>query len=676
MKYFSSFIFLSILFINAFSKFTKEQRHLFLQKLTDKISPEKISKDFNTIKNEIVRDEGEDQHHGIEYNKTIIDQIIEKYNFPRTFNYLEENGIEPIVKNQKSCGCCWSHSATTALSYRFKKAYNIDVNLSPQDGLSCYIRDCDLGNSILDAQLNLIRNGTLTEGCFPFTSDDGQTIPKCPTECEDGSDFIKYKAKNAYMTRDYYSEATFYDIVALIMDQLETYGPVISAITCYEDFRDHRHDGGDCKNYIYKYDGEAENAGGHAVTIVGYGFEGDRYYWLVQNSWGKTYCDNGFIKVEFGQIGIEQVSFAEAYLPSDQATPNVIDLSLESIHEKCLLNINDLSQSQNWNNSFEVNFEKVDNNKEIIKFICGKVKNQDDEVSLNCLTEELKFHQMGEYKFKNLSSLGTENNFIAESSFEDKKFSFYSWDHLYPSFVDYQYYYISEKGSKIIFYYEKYGNYKNIPKIYSDANNNKNLKNCKQFTFFFENFISCEIDSDELEYFDYLNQPSDKPILYTSYCGYKFSADTFVYRLNKSENPVFRVKSARMDNIEKITAETEIRVTVGVEGSISNFNQTQEFLIFGYIQRDIKSEVIFYCNATRPESVGKDHVIICTPNIREGEFGFIRAYFYPYVIPIENYFPYEIIINKEIKVLKGDETEFGNYLKISKILILSLLILF
>ena len=676
MRNFFFFFFLSILIINVFSKFTEEQRHLFLQKLTDKISIENLSKDFNTIKNGIVKDENEDEYYGIKYDKTKIDGIISKYNFPQSFNFLEKYGIEPIVKNQKSCGCCWSHSATTALAYRFKKAYNISVDLSPQDGVSCYIRDCEFGNSILDAQLNLIRNGTVTEGCLPFTSDDGETIPKCPTECADGSEFIKYKAKNAYITRDYYSEETFYDIVALIMDQLETYGPVISGIICYEDFKDHRHDEGDCKNFIYKYDGEADNNGGHAVTIVGYGLEGDRYYWLVQNSWGNGYCDNGFIKVEFGQIGIEQVSFAEAYLPNEKATPNEIDLSFESIDGKCVLDINDFSESQSWNNSFEVNFEKVDNNKEIMKFICGKVKNQDDEVSLNCLTEELKFHQIGEYKFKNLSSLGTENNFIAKYNFEDKKFSFYSWDLIYPIYVDYQNYFISEKGSKIIFYYEKYGNYKNIPNIYSDANNNKNLKNCKQFTFFFENFISCEIDSDELEYFDYLHQTSDSPILYTSYCGYKFSAYTFVYRLDKNSYPVFRVKSARMDDIKKITAETEIRVTVGVEGSISDFNQTQQFLMFGYIQRDIKSEVIYYCYATKPESVVIDHIIICTPNIKEGEYPFTRAYFYPYVIPIENDFPYEIIINKEIKILKGDEKDFGNYLKISKILILSLLILF
>lgn len=35
----------------------------------------------------------------------------------------------------------------------------------------------------------------------------------------------------------------------------------------------------------------------HAVTIVGYGKEGDQKYWLVQNSWGEYWGDNGFIKI-------------------------------------------------------------------------------------------------------------------------------------------------------------------------------------------------------------------------------------------------------------------------------------------------------------------------------------------------------------------------------------------
>ena len=49
----------------------------------------------------------------------------------------------------------------------------------------------------------------------------------------------------------------------------------------------------------------------HAVTAVGFGHENGTDYYLVQNSWGTTWGDNGFIKIAategLGTCGINQV---------------------------------------------------------------------------------------------------------------------------------------------------------------------------------------------------------------------------------------------------------------------------------------------------------------------------------------------------------------------------------
>ena len=93
---------------------------------------------------------------------------------------------------------------------------------------------------------------------------------------------VLYHAKNAYTTEEDYNQENFYDIVSVIIDQLITYGPVESGFTVYSDFYNLRTNS-NCKNIIYKTDENAEKTGGHAVVIVGYGVENNRYYWIAQN---------------------------------------------------------------------------------------------------------------------------------------------------------------------------------------------------------------------------------------------------------------------------------------------------------------------------------------------------------------------------------------------------------
>ena len=40
----------------------------------------------------------------------------------------------------------------------------------------------------------------------------------------------------------------------------------------------------------------------HAVLAIGWGTESGIPYWLIKNSWGKSYGDNGFLKVKRGMV--------------------------------------------------------------------------------------------------------------------------------------------------------------------------------------------------------------------------------------------------------------------------------------------------------------------------------------------------------------------------------------
>ena len=110
--------------------------------------------------------------------------------------------------------------------------------------------------NLLDPQLNLVKNGTLTEGCFPFTSRDGQTIPKCPNKCQDDSEYKKYHSQNSYYASNSKQEY-FKELVLLVMDQLVTEGPIFAGFMIHNDFEKFGQDKNKCKNDVYTYDGKS-----------------------------------------------------------------------------------------------------------------------------------------------------------------------------------------------------------------------------------------------------------------------------------------------------------------------------------------------------------------------------------------------------------------------------------
>ena len=110
------------------------------------------------------------------YEASRIKKIIDKYKFPEKYNFIEETNATVHIKDQVDCGACWAFSSTTALAYRYHKI-GIEVNLSPQYLLSCYLKDCDLGEYIINSQFALVNYGTVTEDCFPYSS--AHCLMKC-----------------------------------------------------------------------------------------------------------------------------------------------------------------------------------------------------------------------------------------------------------------------------------------------------------------------------------------------------------------------------------------------------------------------------------------------------------------------------------------------------------------
>lgn len=113
-------------------------------------------------------------------------------------------------------------------------------------------------------------------------------VPFCYSIAENAlKDEIKKTSAYYYRIQSYYSCGTLEDIKYALM----TYGPVLGAISMYEQYVVD-------SNNILVQNKQSRNVGGHAILIYGWNKDG----WLCQNSWGEDFADCGRMVVPFDDI--------------------------------------------------------------------------------------------------------------------------------------------------------------------------------------------------------------------------------------------------------------------------------------------------------------------------------------------------------------------------------------
>jgi len=128
-------------------------------------------------------------------------------------------------------------------------------------------------------------------GCVPYVSGYDGDVPSCQNsdaQCEDGESWKLYKVDNYTHVGNFIQPSKHVEEIMLAVMQ----GPVDSTFNVWGDFDEYT--GG-----VYIHQG-GDYEGLHSVKIVGFGVENGVDYWLVQNSWGKSWGLNGFFKIRRG----------------------------------------------------------------------------------------------------------------------------------------------------------------------------------------------------------------------------------------------------------------------------------------------------------------------------------------------------------------------------------------
>ena len=187
----------------------------------------------------------------------------------------------PKIYNQGSCGSCYAFSVATAFSMRYCIRNNLSeiIYFSAQNLVNC-LSGCK-GEYPDVTWIYLNKNGITREECFSYKG----TSCNCISKCE--SNNVKFNKYYAGEQKSLYDENK-------IKEEILKNGPVTSAMDLYQDYFDY-------KSGIYVHDKKYNKVKGlHSITIMGWGVEGDDKYWLIQDSYGESKGENGFIKVKIG----------------------------------------------------------------------------------------------------------------------------------------------------------------------------------------------------------------------------------------------------------------------------------------------------------------------------------------------------------------------------------------
>jgi len=184
-------------------------------------------------------------------------------------------GKTTAVKNQQQCGSCWAFSATETI-----ESAMLVAGQTPQIGSPQMIVDCDSNDSGCNGgdpaeAMNWIiqQGGQDAESCYPYTAQDGTCAS---SQCTPAN-------KISSTTSISQSESAVY--TALQSSPLS----ICCDASAWQNYNGGILAGSQCGDNV-----------DHAIQLTGYS-SSQGGYWIVRNSWGASWGEDGFIWLQYGQ---------------------------------------------------------------------------------------------------------------------------------------------------------------------------------------------------------------------------------------------------------------------------------------------------------------------------------------------------------------------------------------
>jgi cathepsin F len=201
---------------------------------------------------------------------------------PQTLDWRNQNMVTP-VKNQEQCGSCWAFSVVENIESMYCMKNQIDCTtfppLSPQEIVDCDTTDagCDGGDPPTAYQFVMTEGGLEDDSDYPYTAQDGT--------CNFQANLVKVTITNWQYATQNSDEQT-------MQNNLVSWGPLSICVDAepWQDYTGGVMMASDCSNQL-----------DHCVQLVGYDMTQSTPFWIVRNSWGADWGENGYIRLQYGQ---------------------------------------------------------------------------------------------------------------------------------------------------------------------------------------------------------------------------------------------------------------------------------------------------------------------------------------------------------------------------------------
>ena len=194
---------------------------------------------------------------------------------PEEVDWRDKGAVTP-VKNQGSCGSCWAFSATGSLEGGNFIATGKLISLSEQQLVDCDPKSHGCGGGLMTNAFQYVKaHGLCTEEDYPYHAKDEDCKD---TQCESAIKIAGYEevpemdgaALKAAVAKAPVSVAVEADSAVFQMYK----SGIVDSTAC----------------------GTSLN---HGVLAVGYKAD----HWIVKNSWGASWGDNGYIRIKYDATG-------------------------------------------------------------------------------------------------------------------------------------------------------------------------------------------------------------------------------------------------------------------------------------------------------------------------------------------------------------------------------------